>query len=69
MDMLELRKFKQSVTNFGMHSPFVKEILTSRAIKNRIIPQEWKDMAKTILEPVPHLQLFLWWREEAKEIT
>ena len=47
-------KFKESVTNFGMHLPFVKQILTSWAIKNRIIPQDWKDMAK--LEPASHLQ-------------
>ena len=46
-----MRKFKESVTNFGMHSPFVKQILTSWAIKNRIIPQDWKDIAKAILEP------------------
>ena len=37
-DVLELRKFKQSVTKFGMHLPFVKQILTSWAIKNRKIP-------------------------------
>jgi hypothetical protein len=29
MDVLDLRKFKESVTNFGMHLPFVKHILTS----------------------------------------
>jgi hypothetical protein len=37
MDMLDLRKFKESITNFGVHSPFAKQILTSLAIKNRII--------------------------------
>jgi hypothetical protein len=55
MDVLELRKFKENVTNFGMHSSFVKKFLTSWAIDNRIVPQDWKDMiAKAILEPVPH---------------
>jgi hypothetical protein len=34
-----------------MHFPFVKQILTSWAIKNRIIPQDWKDMARGILKP------------------
>ena len=66
MDVLDLRNFKESVTNFGMQSPFVKQILTSLVIKNRIIPQDWKDMAKAILEPMSHLQWFSWWREEVK---
>lgn len=69
MDMLELKKFKENDTNFGMHFPFVKQILTSWAIKNRIILQDWKDMARTTLEPVSYLQWFLWQREEANEIA
>ena len=56
LDVLDLRKFKESVTNFGMHLPFVKQILTSWAIKNRIILQDWKDMARDILEPATNLQ-------------
>jgi hypothetical protein len=43
-----------------MHSPFVKQILTSGAIKNRIIPQDWMDMAKEILGPATNLQWFVW---------
>jgi hypothetical protein len=42
--------------------------LISWAIKNRIIPQEWKDLTGAILEPGPKLQLLSWWREEAREI-
>ena len=38
--LLELRKSKESVTNFGMHLPTVKQILTSWTIKNRLIPQD-----------------------------
>lgn len=69
MDVLELRKFKESVTNFGMHSPFVKQILISWAIKNRVIPQDWKDMVRAILEPAENLQWISWWREEVREIA
>lgn len=43
-----------------MHSSFEKQILTSWAIRSRTIPQDWKDMAKTIL-PLPW---FSWWRKE-----
>jgi hypothetical protein len=47
--MLELRKFKENVINFGMHSLFVKQILISWAIKNRIFPQDWKDVTFTVV--------------------
>ena len=69
MGLLELRKSKESVTTFGMHLPTVKQILTSWAIKNRIIPQDWKDMARAVLEPAANLQWFAWWRGEVNEIA
>jgi sensor domain CHASE-containing protein len=69
MDVLELGRFKESVTNFEIYFPFVKQILTSLTTKNTIILQDWKDMAKAILEPQKHLQWFLLWREEAKKIA
>lgn len=69
MDVLELRKFEESVTNFRMHSPFEQQILTSWTIKYIIIRQAWKDLAKAILGPASHLQYLSWWREEAKEIA
>nr|CDQ07277.1 Bm11540 [Brugia malayi] len=69
VEVLDLRKFKESVTNFGMHSPFVKQMLTSWSIKSRVIPKDWEDMAKAILEPGPYLQWLSWWREEAREIA
>ena len=60
---------EKSVTNFGMRSPFVKQIMTSWAIKNRIISHDWKDIAREILEPAANLQLFAWWRDEVREIA
>ena len=69
MDVLDLRKFKESVTNFGMHFQFVKQIPTSWAIKNRIIPQDWKDMTRAILEPTANLQWLACWRDEARKIA
>lgn len=41
MDVLELRKCKESVTNFGMHLLFAKPALTPWAIKGSMI-QAWK---------------------------
>ena len=67
--LLELRKSKESVTNFGMHLPSVKQILTSWTIKNRLIPQDWKDMARAILEPAANLQWFTCWRDKLRELA
>ena len=67
--LLDLRTFKESVTNFGMHFPSVKQILTSWTIKNKLISQDWKDMARTILQPATHFQWFSWWREEVMKIA
>ena len=69
MDVLDQTKFKESVSNFGMHLPFLQQILTFWAINNSIIPQDWKDVVKAILEPASHLQCFSWWREEVKDIA
>jgi hypothetical protein len=44
-------------------------MLISWATKYRTILQDWKDMAKALLEPKSHLQCFSWWRKEAKEIA
>ena len=69
MDVLAQTKFKESVSNFGMHLPFLQQILTFEAINNSISPQNWKDVAKAILELASHLQCFSWWREEVREIA
>ena len=52
MDDIELRQFKEIFPNFGVDSHFGKQILTSWVIKNRTIPQYWKEMAKAILGSV-----------------
>ena len=58
--MFELRTLKQSLTNFEMYAPFIKQILTSWPIKNRKTPQDWKDMARSILEYAANLQWLAW---------
>lgn len=51
-----------------MHSPFVKQLLNSWSSCNRIIPKDWRDLVKTVLEPASQLQWSTWFREEAKTI-
>ena len=48
-----------------MHTPFVKQMLNSWSVCNRIIPNDWIELVKAVLEPGPQLQ---WSRQEAKII-
>lgn len=48
--MLDLSRLKETVVS---HSPYLKQMLNSWQL--RIIPQNWKDLATTILEVGPHL--------------
>jgi hypothetical protein len=65
VDVLDLRNFKARVTNFGIYLIFVKQVLTSWILKN-IIPQDWKDMVRAILEPAANSQWLTWWRVKAR---
>ena len=56
VEILDLRRFKAAVTSYGINSPYVKQMLNSWATQNRIIPQDWKDLASAILEAGPQLQ-------------
>ena len=51
-----------------MFSSFVKQVLNLWSVCNRIIPKDWIDLVKRILEPGPQLQCRTWFREEAKII-
>ena len=54
--MLDSRRFKKAIVSYGMHLPFVKQILNSWSVCNRIIPKHWIDLVKGVLEPGPQLQ-------------
>lgn len=41
------KKIKENFTNFGIHLPFVKQVLTSQAIKNKNNPQGWERYEKS----------------------
>ena len=51
-----------------MYSPYVKQILNSWVTHNRTVPQDWKNLAITILEAGPQLQWRTWWKEESTVI-
>ena len=53
---------------YGMHSPYVKQILNNWATQNRIIPKSWKGLVMAVLETGLQLQWLIWWREETVTI-
>ena len=63
--ILNLRRFKEVIVSYGIHLPFVKQMLNSWLVCNRIIPKDWIELVKGVLEPGPQLQWSTWFREEA----
>lgn len=39
IEMLDLAHLKEAIVLYGLHSPFVKEMLNDRAMQHRVIPQ------------------------------
>jgi hypothetical protein len=51
LEMLYLKHFKEAIVLYGLHSPFVKVLLSNWPTQNRVIPQEWKKFVSAELEP------------------
>lgn len=66
--ILDLGKFKEMIVSFGMHSPFVKQMLGIWSVCNRVISIDWIDSIKVVLELGSQLQWTSWFREEGKTI-
>ena len=56
--MLDLKHLKEAIMLYGLHSPFVKEILNNWAMQHRVIPQDWMEGVSALLESGLQLQ---WW--------
>lgn len=54
--MIDLRKFNEAIVKNGMYSAFVQQMLNSCLVTTRIVPQNWKNLVTTVLEPGPQLQ-------------
>ena len=66
--ILDLRRVKEATVLYGIHSPFVKQLLNSWSTCHQITPKDWLDMATAVLEAGPLMQFKAWLREEAKVI-
>ena len=65
--MLDLR-FKEAIVSYDMHPPFVKQMLNMWSVCNIIIPNDWIELVKGVLESGSQLQWSTWFREETKII-
>lgn len=54
---------KKAIISCDMHLPNIKQILNLQATQNRIITQNWKDLAAAILETGPQLQWQTCWKK------
>ena len=65
IEMLDLKHFKIAVVLYGLHSPFVKEMLSNWAMQHGVILQDLKGLVSAVLEVGHQLQWLSWWRQKA----
>nr|XP_021486637.1 E3 ubiquitin-protein ligase RNF135 isoform X1 [Meriones unguiculatus] len=66
--MIDLRRFKEAVNAYGMHSPYVKDILDDWASQYKVTPQDWEDLIRAVLDTDLKLQWLFWRKEEAADM-
>lgn len=68
IQMKDLKNIKEAIVMYGLHSPFVRELLTSWATVNKVTPKDWAQLASAVLENSCQIQWRALWRQEAKAI-
>jgi hypothetical protein len=63
--MLDLKHLKEAIMLYGLHSPFVKEMLSNWAMQHGVILQDLKGLVSAVLEVGHQLQWLSWWRQKA----
>ncbi|XP_035296233.1 endogenous retrovirus group K member 113 Gag polyprotein-like [Cricetulus griseus] len=61
----DLRHIKESVVSYGLHSPYVKQLLHSWATFNRVTPADWVGLASAVLDNSCLIEWRALFREEA----
>ena len=44
--MIELKENKQAIVSYGLHSPFVREMVKMGVSSNKTIPHNWHQLVK-----------------------
>ena len=66
--MKDLKGIKEAVVSYGMHSPYVKQLMESWAMNNRVTPKDWEQLISAVLENTSQLEWRALCREEAKAL-
>ena len=64
--MNDLKEFKQTIVNYGLHSSFVREMLKSWALSSRATPQDWNQLMSAVLENGPLWHFKCLFKQEAR---
>lgn len=51
--MRDLKDIKQAVVSYGMHSPHVRELVKTRASRNKVTPHDWLQLVSAVLDHGP----------------
>ncbi|ERE82209.1 Retroviral nucleocapsid protein Gag containing protein [Cricetulus griseus] len=66
IQLKDLKNIKESVVSYGLHGPYVKQLLHSWATFNRVTPTDWERLVAAVLENACQIQWKSLVREEAK---
>ena len=53
--MSYLKEIKQAILSYGLHIPFVREMVKAWASRNKIIPHNWLQLVSPVLKDGPQL--------------
>ncbi|KAL6037095.1 hypothetical protein STEG23_007400 [Scotinomys teguina] len=64
----DFKNMKEAIVTYGIHSTYVKQMLSSWFTSNRIIPDDWHQLTSAVLEYSQQLPWKIWLREEARNL-
>ena len=56
IDIKDLKEINQAVVSYGMHSPYVRELLKILASRNKVTPHFWFQLVSAMLKDGLQLQ-------------
>ena len=68
IDFSYIQQMKKTVTMYGPHSPFTKELINAMASSiGTFIPYNWWILIKALLKPGEYLQWTMWFQDVARD--
>lgn len=66
--MKDMKSIKNAIMTFEVHSPYVKQLLSTWATNNKITPSDWNDLISAVLDHSSQIQWKALWRQESKAL-